>query len=159
MRNEICCFSGHRKIPLDQYDIIADRLKKEIIILIDKGVRYFGAGGAWGFDTMAAETVLKLREDYPQIKLILVLPCKNQAEKWKPRDVLIYNKIKRRCDKIVYISDNYTEGCMLKRNRHLVDNSDYCVCYLTSSVGGTAYTVRYAEKKKLKIINLAKPTV
>ena len=44
---------------------------------------------------------------------------------------------------------------MLKRNRHLVDNSSACVCYLTESKGGTAYTVDYARRSGIKIVNLA----
>ena len=43
---------------------------------------------------------------------------------------------------------------MFKRNRHLVDNSSVCVCYLTKDSGGTAYTVRYAKEKGLEIVNL-----
>ncbi|MCL2883887.1 MAG: hypothetical protein FWF49_00185 [Oscillospiraceae bacterium] len=41
------------------------------------------------------------------------------------------------------------------RNRALVDHSDVCVCFLNKSTGGTAYTVKYAQKKGLSIINLA----
>ena len=37
----------------------------------------------------------------------------------------------------------------------MVDHSDICVCYCTSGEGGTAYTVRYAEKKEIPIVNLA----
>ena len=48
-----------------------------------------------------------------------------------------------------------TQGCMYKRNRHLVDHSGVCVCYLTKDSGGTTYTVRYARAHGLEIINLA----
>ena len=41
---------------------------------------------------------------------------------------------------------------MHKRNRMLVDMSSICICYLTKDTGGTAYTVKYAEKQKLKIL-------
>ena len=44
---------------------------------------------------------------------------------------------------------------MHKRNRHLVDNSSLCICYLTKQSGGTAYTVSYAESHDLKIVNVA----
>lgn len=47
-------------------------------------------------------------------------------------------------------------GYMHKRNRYLVDNSSVCVCYLTEDTGGTAYTVNYAIKSGLKVINTAK---
>lgn len=151
-----CCFSGHRKIPTEQYQCIANRLKAEIIQLIEQGVIYYGAGGALGFDTLAAKTVLELIKYYPQIKLILVLPCKLQINGWNKDDIEVYEDIKVRCDKFVYTSEEYTRGCMYKRNRHLVDNSEYCICYLTKNKGGTAYTVSYAKYKELKIINLAK---
>ena len=44
---------------------------------------------------------------------------------------------------------------MFKRNRHLIDNSSLCICYLTKNSGGTAFTVNYALKKGLIITNVA----
>lgn len=54
-----------------------------------------------------------------------------------------------------YTSEEYTRGCMHKRNRHLVDNSSACIAYLTESKGGTAYTVDYAAKHGLTVFNIA----
>lgn len=155
MREHACCFTGHRKITPEQQKIVAERLCQTVEMLIQKGVRYFGAGGALGFDTIAAECVLKLREKYPHIKLILVLPCVNQTKGWPEEDVRIYEKIKGKADKIVYTSQAYTRDCMFKRNRHLVDHSSICVAYLKGNKGGTAYTVKYAMQKGLQLINLA----
>lgn len=155
MKEKTCCFTGHRHIPEDDLNIIKNKLKKEVIKLIDQGVCYFGAGGALGFDTIAAQTVLELKNDYPNIKLILVLPCKNQTYHWQEKDKKVFEDIKKRCDKYVYTSEEYNSQCMKKRNRHLVDNSSYCICYLTRDIGGTAYTVHYAQKKGLEIINIA----
>ena len=155
MKNKTVCFTGHRKIPPEQYSSIAGRLEKVLIQLIEQGYLYFGAGGALGFDTIAALTVLHLKEQYPQIKLILVLPCKEQIRGWDKADIEIYEDIKSQCDKFVYTSEEYTRGCMFKRNRHLVDNSSLCVCYLTESKGGTAYTVEFAKKQGLSVINVA----
>lgn len=67
----------------------------------------------------------------------------------------IYEEIKFKCDKYVYLSENYTNDCMLIRNQHLVNNSSCCVCYLKQSRGGTAYTVNYAKKQGLTIHNIA----
>lgn len=66
-----------------------------------------------------------------------------------------YEHIKTQADKVVYTAQQYTPDCMHKRNRHLVDNSGICVCYLTSVSGGTHYTVSYAEKQGLEVINIA----
>lgn len=150
-----CCFTGHRNIPANEYKKIQITLEETIISLIKKGVCYFGAGGALGFDTMAALTILKLKEKYPHIKLILVLPCENQTYKWQQKDIDIYENIKSKCDKYVYTSKYYYNGCMFKRNKHLVDNSKYCICYLIKKTGGTAFTVNYAMSKNLIIYNLA----
>lgn len=149
-----CCFTGHRNIPANEYEKIQITLEETIISLIEKGVCYFGAGGALGFDTMAALTILKLKEKYMHIKLILVLPCENQTYKWQQKDIEIYNDIKSKCDKYVYTSKYYYDGCMLKRNKHLVNNSKYCICYLTKKKGGTAFTVNYALKQGLVIYNV-----
>lgn len=155
MRELTCCFTGHRNIPRDELPQIKTKLKKAIIELINNGVIYYGAGGALGFDTIAAQTILELKTDYPQIKLILVLPCKNQTEKWKEEDIKIYESIKKQADKVVFTSEKYYNGCMQKRNRHLIDNSAYCITYLTKNTGGTAFTIDYAKKKQVKTINIA----
>ncbi len=155
MKNQTCCFTGHRSIPLSERRALSKALEKAIVESIENGYRYFGAGGALGFDTMAALTVLKLKKQYPQIKLILVLPCENQTRNWKNDDICRYEQIKKQADKVVYTSKEYTSDCMFRRNRHLIDNSSLCICYLTKQIGGTAYTVDYARKHNLKILNIA----
>lgn len=156
MREKTCCFTGHRELPTGwKRWKLAANLKKIIIGQIKNGIRFFGVGGALGFDTLAAQTVLKLKEKYPNIKLILVLPCVNQTRGWLAEDVEEYERIKAEADKVVYTSQEYTQGCMHKRNRHLVENSSVCICYLTKKNGGAAYTVNYARDKGLKVINTA----
>lgn len=155
MKSKTCCFTGHRLLPENQRDVIAARLEQAVVSLIRSGYLYFGAGGALGFDTVCAQTVLRLRESYPAIKLILVLPCISQADRWPPANQAVYREIMRRANKVVYTSQEYTRDCMFKRNRHLVDHSSACICYLNKATGGTAYTVEYAKKRGLRIINLA----
>lgn len=154
MKEKTCCFTGHRIIPAAQQPALEKRLEEEIEKLIQKGVIFYGAGGALGFDTIAALTVLKLKSKYPQIKLILVLPCKNQSDRWNQEDKELYKQILSKADKIRYTSEHYHKGCMHSRNRHLMDHSLYCICYLMKNTGGTAYTVVYAKENKLNIINL-----
>lgn len=155
MRNETCCFSGHRKIPPEERAGITDRLERVIISLYQQGIRVYEAGGALGFDALAASTVIRLRRDYPDMKLILVLPCQTQTRGWRPEDVAEYERIKAQADEAIYTAQQYTRGCMHKRNRYMVDHSGVCVCYLTRDSGGTAYTVNYAKKQGLKVVNIA----
>lgn len=155
MREKTCCFSGHRLVPEWERVQVQTKLLITVRRLILSGYCYFGAGGALGFDTMAAQTVLLLQREFPQAKLILVLPCKSQADRWQEEDKRIYEGIKQRANKVVYISEEYTEDCMFKRNRHLVNYSSGCICYLKRKTGGTAYTVGYAREKGLWIRNIA----
>ena len=155
MKEKTVCFTGHRTIPMLKKWKIEKKLKETLEALIDNGYCYFGAGGALGFDTIAAQTVLGLKKKHPEIKLILVLPCKNQTRGWEEKDVSVYESIIEQADKVVYTQEHYDRGCMLKRNRHLVDNSSVCVAYLTEEKGGTAYTVNYANQKGVKVINIA----
>ncbi len=154
-RMQTCCFTGHRELPPEEQAEIASRLECVISAQYQKGIRYYGAGGALGFDALAARTVIRLRESYPDMKLILVLPCLTQTRGWRPEDVAEYERIKAQADKVVYMAQQYTPGCMHKRNRHLVDHSGVCVCYLTKESGGTAYTVNYAKRHGVEIINIA----
>lgn len=154
-RKRTCCFTGHREIPEKDLAGVQARLEQTIIKLYERGVIYYGSGGALGFDTLAAETVLRLRESYPKLRLILVLPCKDQTRRWRAEDVAKYEDILQMADKVVYTGENYTRGCMHTRNRHLVDESSVCVCYQTKDNGGTAYTVGYANDHGLDVINVA----
>ena len=65
MTYKTVCFTGHRKIPYNQLNSIAVRLNETVEKLILSGYCNFAAGGALGFDTMAAECVLKLKKYIP----------------------------------------------------------------------------------------------
>lgn len=154
-KSKVACFSEHRNLPRNCEELRA-KLKKEIIGLIKCGVVFFGAGGAWGFDMLAEETVIELKEDYPHIRLILVLPCppEQQTLKWNSDQRQRYYEILEKADKVRILSPQYIRDCMLARNRHLVDGSAYLICYLREQHGGTAYTVDYANRQGLQIIRL-----
>ena len=158
-RKSSCCFTGHRRIPEQEMFWLRRRLREEIVALVEeKGVTTFLAGGALGFDTVAAQEVLRVRgEGYPGLKLELVLPYVGQEEQWSQRDASVYRAMLRQADQVVYIANRYTQGCMFQRNRYLVEHSAYCLCYQKQERGGTAYTVRYANSQGLAVRNLAIP--
>lgn len=136
--------------------ILYDRLKSEIQkLILHDGITTFYTGGALGWDTLAARAVIEVRKELPDVRLILVLPCKDQAKRWKAADREVYDSLKASADEVVCLAEHYYRGCMFLRNRYLVDHCSVCVCYQTKDSGGTAYTVNYAGKKGLKIINLA----
>ena len=142
-------------LPKGQADEIAARLVNRILKLASLGVVRFFTGGGLGFDTLAAQAVLRAREQNPVVRLPLVLPCRDQASKWPAHAVALYESIKAQADEVIYTSETSARGYLLKRNRYMVDESDYCLTHLSKTSGRTAQTVRYAEKTDHIVINIA----
>ena len=156
IQERCCCFTGHRLLSRGERLALAPLLREEILRLLAEGVDTFLAGGALGFDTLAAQTVLGLRGEIPEVHLVLVLPCLDQDRLWKPGEIALYREMMRRADEVIYTDDLYSREAMLARNRYLVDRSDTCLCYLRDTRrGGTAYTVGYARRVGKTVINLA----
>ena len=148
------CFTGHRQIAYDAAMRIPSLLDEVLTELCERGATTFRAGGAIGFDTVAALKVLELKERYPHIRLELILPCRNQTEYWEETAVRTYQYILSRADSHLFLFDTYFDGCMLERDRRLVEGADVCVAYCNRSRGGTAYTFTQALRAGLEVINL-----
>ena len=151
----ICCFTGHRDILPEHSESMSAVLDTAVEKLISRGVRIFRAGGAIGFDTVAALRIIEKKKKYPFLELHLFLPCKDQSSLWNGFSQEIYEYVLRNADKVVYTSESFSRGCMLKRNRALVDGSQICLAYCLKDSGGTAYTVNYAQKKGVRVLNIA----
>lgn len=149
-------FTGHRRKSGDcVWEIFADI---EIEKLILSGVTDFYAGGALGWDTVCAEAVINFRaQEYPEVKLHLVLPCceEEQTLKWTDEQKARYHEILTSADSVEYVSERYYNGCMKKRNERLVELAEYCLGYYDErrKASGTGQTVRMAQKKGIEIIN------
>lgn len=150
------CFTGHRQVELNGR--ILARLRETLEGLVREGAADFYAGGAQGWDTVCARTVLALRAKYPDIRLHLVLPCPigDFTHRWGPEPRAVLENMAARADAVEVLAPEYFPGCMKKRNLRLVEAADCCVCWYDSSryASGTGQTVRFAEQKGIRIINL-----
>lgn len=153
-----CCFTGHRDISVSQYNAVRDAVDEKIKTLVSLGYTDFICGGALGFDTIAATSVIVLCRHYEnigvKIKLHLFLPCRDQDKAWQEHDKRVYRVIMEKADSVRFLSDKYVRGIMHKRNRLMVDNSSRVVAYCRRNTGGTAYTVDYALKNDKQVIFL-----
>lgn len=152
------CFTGHRNMNPENVFCTLNTLEE----IIRKCARnnsevIFRAGGAIGFDMLCALSVIDAKDEYKNIKLHLILPCKNQTRGWSDANIQKYDYILSQADSVEYVSDVYTRHCMFDRNRALVDGCDLCVAYHDGlGEGGTAYTVRYAKSHNVKVLNVYK---
>lgn len=91
---QACCFTGHRLIPTQDEEMLRQKLYECINELHGAfAISTFYAGGALGFDTMAAQAVLKAREHCHDIRLALILPYEGQSAGWSEADQIIYTDI------------------------------------------------------------------
>ena len=109
MREKTCCFTGHREIGLIDNILLKSKINKYVKMLIKKGVINFMTGGARGFDTIAALTIIDMKKTYKHINLILVIPCLNQTKGWNDFEKSTYNYIKENADYVKVLSHNYND--------------------------------------------------
>lgn len=150
----ICIFTGHREIPADT-EPLRDALLRHITALYADGYTDFLCGGAMGFDLLAAEALLELRPILSDARLLMVLPCHGQERAYTTADKCRYRAILDQADLVRYTAHTYYKGCMLTRDRVMAEAAEFCLCYLTRSSGGTAYTVRQCARRDVPICNLA----
>ena len=152
------CFTGHRELGSEEEAYITYKLISLLTELIDKhGLTDCYAGGALGFDTVAAKAVISLKNKYPQLKLKLILPCQGQESSWNDGQKEEYKRIKERADSVRVLAPFYYNGCMQARNRVLLESSELCIACLRggTSTGGSLNTVLQAAKLGIPVINLA----
>ena len=139
--------TGHRMVKKNLNLI---HLTYQFKNLIERGFNTFLTGMALGFDSICFDILYDLKSEY-DIKLISVLPCKNQSYYWNSEDKDLYKKRLEKADEIICLNEKYVNGCMFERNRFLVDNSNIIVAYYYKNSGGTHYTVNYAKSKNKEI--------
>jgi len=131
-------------------------LQMSISMAVTAGFTTFLNGMARGFDIIAAEAVLREKEQNKsnEIKLISVLPYKDQDVRWGKKWRDRHDAILRKADHIETLNVGYVTGCYYERNRFLVDNSDMLIALLNDEKSGTSYTVNLAVKAGVRVINL-----
>lgn len=160
----VCAFSGHRpeRLPWGQDETDARCLALKTVLrqalrtLYGRGCTAFVCGMARGCDLYFAEAVLALRDagELPGTALAAMLPCPTQAARWDRQTQERYRRILARCDTVRMLEERYTPGCMLRRNRAMVDAADVLLTVFDGSEGGTAATVRYASHRGTQIVPL-----
>lgn len=118
---------------------------------INEGFNTFLCGMALGFDSLCFSILEEFREEY-DIEIIACVPCLGQEDKFTTSQKREYKRMLKMANEVIVFAENYFRGCMQIRNRYLVDNSERLICYLTTSSGGTFYTVEYALKKGKEVI-------
>lgn len=142
MKSNTALFIGHNEC----YGVSAEEIKRIIIEHINLGVTHFLSGGQGGFDRLCARCVYELKVQYPQIKNYLIIPY------------LSFNVFNSKLfDEIIYpdgFEKYHFKAAIPARNRYMIDNAAFAICYVNHGWGGAAKSFERAVKKHINIINL-----
>ena len=137
----IVTFCGHREIV--NREELYDKLKAVILELIAEGADSFYLGGYGAFDSLANEVLRELK-DRCNIHTTLVLPYLDRDYATDMYDDTVYPPI-----------ENVPRRFAIsRRNEWMVDQSDVVVAYVNNGWGGAAATLRYALRKKKRILSI-----
>lgn len=162
-REITCCFTGHRpeKLPWgsDERDprcvALKARLREAVEAAYDRGMRRFICGMARGCDFYFAEIVLDLRRRKGDVSLEAAIPCRSQSSSWPPEERQRWRDLVEQCDERTLVQENYTRGCMLRRNRYMVDHSALVIAVYDGCSGGTMRTLEYAVRRQVPFVELS----
>ncbi len=157
-----CCFTGHRpsKLPWGyrEEDLRCLDLKMDIVqALVDlyrRGYRQFLCGMAEGCDLYFAESVLLLRQVHEDVYLEAAIPFRGQADRWSAEQRERYHRLLDSCNSVQLLQENYSPGCMMARNRFMVNRSSLLLACYNGEAGGTRSTILYAREKGLELITI-----
>ena len=138
----IVTFCGHGKETYT--DEIKKKLYDTVETLIKQGADEFLLGGYGNFDMLAARTVKSLKEKYPHIKSVLVIP-------YIDRD---FDKSLYDCSEYPPIENVPKRFAISKRNEWMISKADIVIAYVAYGRSGASKTLEFAERKKKHIINL-----
>lgn len=153
MSGTVCTFAGHREVYAAG---IPERITEAIERMLQTGSEFcFYTGGMGEFDGLCAAAVRRAQREHPKlrIELVLVLPYLTES--------LNANKeyYESSFDGILVpeeLMGVHYKRAIQKRNRWMVDQSNYLLAYVRRDFGGAFETMKYAKRKAdLTILNLA----
>lgn len=157
-----CCFTGHRESKLpwrgNERDPRCAALKRRIYDAVEAvyadGIRHFICGMANGCDLYFLEAVLHFRAVHPDVTAEAAIPYAGQADHWREELKESYLRLLSECDYETIVQQNYSGGCMMRRNRYMVDHSRILIAAYNGEPGGTMNTMLYAMRRGLNVIEL-----
>ena len=138
MEGKSCFFIGHREADerlLPRLELVIDWLIRE------DGVRYFYVGGYGSFDRLAAAAVRRMKQKYPDITLMLVLPY-HPAE--RPTEAPNGFDGTYHPDGLASTPKRYA---IVRANRIMIDTCDWLICYVRHGAGNSRKLLEYAQRR------------
>lgn len=138
-----CCFFGHKDTP----DSVADDLHRAIEhLIIEHGVETFYVGNQGYFDFCVRTALRHLQQKYTHIRYAVVLA-------YMPGEASEYEDYS---DTMVPegVEEVHPRYAIDWRNRWMLRQSQYVICYIHHHWGGAAKYAQTAQRQGKTVINL-----
>ena len=135
-----CTFFGHREC----FSLDSRVLQQTIEELITQGVDTFYVGNQGQFDGAVYSCLKHLRKEYPHIRVCIVLaylPTEN-------------NEYDDMTDTMYPEIEGHPKFAIERRNRWMIDHSDFLLCYINHTWGGAYKFAQLAKRRGKMVINI-----
>ncbi|SFL23446.1 Uncharacterized SPBc2 prophage-derived protein YoqJ [Paenibacillus sp. 1_12] len=124
--------------------IIKKAIAKQVTALMDEGLEWVIVSGQWGVEVWAAEAVIELKQQYPNLQLAVITPFLEQEEKWSDDKKEIYNHMLQHADYVNSVTKSKYEGPwqFKEKNRFLLRNSDGMILLYDEETEGSPKYMR-----------------
>jgi len=136
--------NSHPGIP-----IIKKALENEFRALLDDGLEWIVISGQLGVETWAAEVVIELKREYPNLKYSIITPFLDQEKNWNEQKQQTYYLIKSQADFVTSVTKRPYEAPwqFIEKDKFIIQNTDaILLVYDEENEGSPKYVLRTAEK-------------
>lgn len=145
--NKGCCGFGHREV----FENISKTISSAVRTAAEQGCEIFYTGAMGRFDEMFSSEVRALKKDYPNVKLICVMPyMTNEINTQGDYLYTLYDDILIPTE----LADVHYKAAITKRNQWIIQRSELVIIYTKRNFGGAYNAKRYAQRLKKEIITI-----
>jgi uncharacterized phage-like protein YoqJ len=150
--------SGYKSHELGIWDaknpgifIIKTAIEKQLRTLVENGLEWVIIGGQPGIELWAAEIVIELKNEFPELKLGVLMPFLEQENKWKEEQKEYYHTIIEQADFVDAVSKKpYIAPWQFKaRDEFSLDHTDALLLVYDEKKEGSPKFLKAAADKRM----------
>lgn len=129
--------------------IIKTALENQLRMLIEDGLEWIVISGQQGVENWAAQVVIELKADYPEVKYSIITPFLEQEKNWNEHKQATYMHIVSKADFVTSVTKRPYEAPwqFIEKDKFIIDNTDGALLvYDEENEGSPKYVHRLIQK-------------
>ena len=118
---------------------------------IKEGYTTFITGMTYGTDIWAGNIVVRMKDRFPELKLIAAVPFPGFADKWTGEWQQKYETLLKAADFIKIVCADYCKEAFQIRNQWMVNHSSRVIAVYDGKSGVTRNMIQYAWKNHVPV--------